>query len=158
MSTLARILDLSTAQAVMIAIAESCTAGMIAAALTDLPGSSAMFERGFVTYTNAAKREMLGVKQQTLDTFGSVSEDVAQEMAQGALRQSHAQIALSVTGIAGPGGSEFKPEGRVCFAVAHAGLCHAQTIEFGALGRNAVRIAARDHGLELIREALSRNA
>lgn len=158
MSTVAKILEVSRAQSVMIATAESCTAGMIAAALTNLSGSSNMFERGFVTYTNSAKREMLGVKPETLDAFGAVSEDVAQEMAQGALKHSKAQLALSVTGIAGPGGSDFKPEGRVCFAIAQAGICHTQTIEFGALGRDAVRTAARDHGLDMILKALLQNA
>lgn len=139
----------------MIATAESCTAGMIAAALTDNAGSSAVFERGFVTYTNAAKREMLGVKEKTLADFGAVSEEVALEMAEGALTHSHAQIAISVTGIAGPGGSEFKPEGRVCFGLARAQGTMTQTVEFGALGRDNVRIAAREYALKLILNALS---
>ncbi|MCX7565375.1 CinA family protein [Sulfitobacter sp. F26169L] len=147
---------LSRAQAlgVMIATAESCTAGMVSTALTDLAGSSAVFERGFVTYTNTAKIEMLGVGAQTLDTFGAVSEQVAEEMARGALANSAAQLAVSVTGIAGPGGSEHKPEGRVCFGIAGSQGCSTQTVEFGALGRNAVRTAARDHALMLLHNAL----
>ena len=98
---------------ITIATAESCTGGMVAAALTDVAGSSDVFDRGFVTYSNAAKIAMLGVSATTLDTYGAVSEEVAQEMAEGALTQSGAQLAVSITGIAGPGGSDYKPEGRV---------------------------------------------
>lgn len=141
---------------VRIATAESCTGGLVAAALTDIAGSSDVFERGFVTYSNSAKVEMLGVKEQTLTDFGAVSEEVALEMARGALTHSNAQLSVSITGIAGPGGSEFKPEGRVCFALAqtdHPGS--AETVEFGALGRDNVRQAARDHALDLLSRALS---
>ncbi len=148
------ILELARARGVIIATAESCTAGMVAAALTDLAGSSAVFERGFVTYSNAAKMEMLGVKPATLDKHGAVSEEVAAQMAMGALRVSAAQVAVSLTGIAGPGGSEHKPEGRVCFGVAGPLGCTIETVDFGALGRDAVRLAARDHALELLRGAL----
>ncbi|MEQ6247957.1 CinA family protein [Sulfitobacter sp. HNIBRBA3233] len=148
------ILRLAVERGVMIATAESCTAGMVAAALTDLPGSSAIFDRGFVTYTNAAKREMLGVEQSTLDAHGAVSEAVAVEMAQGALARSDAAIAVSLSGIAGPGGSEHKPEGRVCFALAGPGGTQSETVEFGALGRDRVRAASRDHALSLILAAL----
>lgn len=140
---------------ITIATAESCTGGMVAAALTDVAGASDVFDRGFVTYSNAAKKAMLGVAQATLDSFGAVSEDVAAEMAQGALAQSAAQLAVSVTGIAGPGGSEFKPEGRVCFGVARQGRAvTTETVEFGALGRDRVRLAARDRALELLMKAL----
>jgi nicotinamide-nucleotide amidase len=148
------ILSLAKARGMMIATAESCTGGMVAAALTDLAGSSAMFERGFITYSNAAKVAMLGVSPATLENFGAVSEQVALEMAQGALAQSAAQIAVSITGIAGPGGSDHKPEGRVCFAVAGPQGARATTVEFGALGRDAVRTAACEHALGLVREAL----
>lgn len=127
---------------------------MLAAALTDLPGSSAMMERGFVTYTNSAKIEMLGVSFATLDTHGAVSQEVAGEMAQGALARSQAQLAVSITGIAGPGGSEFKPEGRVCFGTAFEQTIDVQTQEFGALGRDQVRLAARDHALRLLLKAV----
>ena len=154
--TVANLLDRAKALKVMFATAESCTGGMVAAALTDIPGSSAVVERGFVTYTNAAKREMLGVSAETLATRGAVSEEVAREMAEGALAHSDAQLAVSVTGIAGPGGSEFKPEGRVCFGLAAKGRpTFAETIEFGALGRANVRIAARDHALKLLESGLS---
>ncbi len=101
----------------MLALAESCTGGMVAEAITSIAGSSAWFDRGFVTYSNAAKMDMLGVYGKTLETFGAVSEQTAAEMAIGALKNSTAQIAGSITGIAGPdGGSAEKPVGTVCFA------------------------------------------
>ncbi len=138
-----------------LATAESCTGGMVAAALTDIPGSSDVFDRGFVTYSNAAKTDMLGVAPRTLADHGAVSEEVAVQMAQGALDHSLADVAVSITGIAGPGGSEHKPEGRVCFAIArHGQPTRSETVEFGAPGRAQVRIAARDHALRLILTAL----
>lgn len=140
----------------MIATAESCTGGMLAAALTDIAGSSEVFERGFVTYTNLAKQELLGVQARTLDTYGAVSEQVAQEMAEGALAHAPVHLAVSITGIAGPGGSEFKPEGRVCFGLAMTGRAtFSETIEFGAPGRAIVRARARDHALALLFGAVS---
>lgn len=144
------LLDRARTREVMIACAESCTGGMVAAALTDLPGSSAIFDRGFVTYTNAAKIDLLGVSPDTLTAHGAVSEQVALEMARGALARSGAQIAVSITGIAGPGGSEHKPEGRVCFGLATSAGVQTETVEFGAQGRDAVRLAARDHALGLL--------
>jgi nicotinamide-nucleotide amidase len=139
-----------------IATAESCTGGMVAAALTDIAGSSDVFDRGVVTYSNAAKTDLLGVSPGTLAAHGAVSERVAIEMAEGMLARSLADLAVSVTGIAGPGGSEFKPEGRVCFGIARKGtLTRAETVEFGALGRAAVRAAARDHALALLAGALT---
>ncbi|APX11599.1 CinA family protein [Tateyamaria omphalii] len=155
MTLAADVLDLAKERQVMVATAESCTGGMVAAALTDVPGSSTVVERGFVTYTNRAKIEMLGVSSATLEAHGAVSEDVAAEMARGALTHAPVQLAVSITGIAGPGGSEFKPEGRVCFGIADANGVHTETVEFGALGRDNVRIAARDHALELLKNALS---
>lgn len=134
----------------IIATAESCTGGMVAAAITDIAGSSAIFDRGFVTYTNAAKIDMLGVKQATLDAFGAVSEQVAQEMAAGAAQNSNATIAVSITGIAGPGGSDHKPEGRVCFGLCYQEKTTSLTVEFGALGRAQVRHSARDHAITLL--------
>ncbi|WP_282118293.1 CinA family protein [Ruegeria atlantica] len=152
----AALLDRAKLQGVMIATAESCTGGMVAAALTDIPGSSAVVDRGFVTYTNEAKQQMLGVQPETLETHGAVSEEVAQEMADGALRNSDAQLTVSITGIAGPGGSEFKPEGRVCFGLAVDGQkTITETVEFGALGRDKVRLTARDHALDLLSHGLS---
>ncbi|MEM6939225.1 MAG: CinA family protein [Pseudomonadota bacterium] len=153
MSAAVELLEYAIEKRFMIACAESCTGGMLSAALTDLPGSSAMLDRGFVTYTNAAKGKMLGVAAKTLEIHGAVSEEVAREMAQGALARSEAQIAVSITGIAGPGGSEFKPEGRVCFGLAWANSVETETQDFGALGRDAVRRAARDRALALLLNA-----
>ena len=139
-----------------LAAAESCTGGLLTAALTTIAGSSDVVERGYVTYSNAAKVQMLGVTPQTLADHGAVSEEVAAEMALGALRGSGADLAVSVTGIAGPGGSDFKPEGRVCFGLAFlGGVRRTETREFGAIGRAGVRAAARDHALALLSEALA---
>ena len=151
----AALLEKAKTHGLMIATAESCTGGMVVAALTDVPGSSAVVERGFVTYSNMAKMQMLGVRSVTLDSHGAVSEEVAREMADGAIARSDAALAVSITGIAGPGGSEFKPEGRVCFGLALRGQdTVTETVEFGALGRDAVRCAARDHALALLAQAL----
>ena len=153
--TVTAILQAARNAGLMIATAESCTGGMVSAALTDVAGSSDVFDRGFVTYSNAAKIAMLGVSAETLADHGAVSEAVAREMADGALAHSNAALAVSVTGIAGPGGSEFKPEGRVCFGLARIGLpTRVETMDFGALGRAKVRAAARDRALALLAEAL----
>ena len=142
----------------MIATAESCTGGLIAGAITDVAGSSDIFDRGFVTYSNAAKIQMLGVQPETLGLFGAVSEEVAREMADGARRNSAAQIAVSVTGIAGPGGSEFKPEGRVCFGLATPQGTMTETVDFGPLGRAQVRAATVAHALVLLLQAVERQS
>jgi nicotinamide-nucleotide amidase len=144
------LLEYARKRGIMVACAESCTGGMVAAAITDWAGSSAIFDRGFVTYTNAAKIALLNVKPVTLEAYGAVSEEVAAEMVRGALANSDATIAVSITGIAGPGGSEHKPEGRVCFGAATANDCQTETVEFGALGRAKVRVAARNHALQLL--------
>ncbi|WP_103333447.1 CinA family protein [Pseudotabrizicola formosa] len=155
MSGAAQILALARARGIRIATAESCTGGLIAGALTEVAGSSDVFDRGFVTYSNAAKTEMLGVQSQTLTDFGAVSEEVAREMAQGALLRARVGLAVSVTGIAGPGGSEVKPEGRVCFGLAHTGQeVITETVEFGAIGRAQVRQATVAHALVLLDRAL----
>lgn len=138
----------------MIATAESCTGGMIASALTAVPGSSDVVDRGFVTYSNAAKQEMLGVRADTLDRHGAVSEEVAREMAAGARARSQAGIAVAVTGIAGPGGSAHKPEGRVCFGLADASGTRSETVDFGPIGRDKVRQSSVDHALRLLASAL----
>ena len=151
----ADLLTAATAKGILIATAESCTAGLIAGAITDVAGSSAIFDRGFVTYSNAAKQDMLGVSPSTLAKYGAVSEQVAAEMAQGALFRSAAQIALSVTGIAGPGGSEHKPEGRVCFGLATADGCTTETIDYGPMGRAEVRAATVAHALSLLLSAVT---
>ena len=149
-----RILARATAAGLTITTAESCTGGMVAAAITDIAGSSAIFERGIVTYSNAAKQALLGVTADTLAAYGAVSEEVAREMADGARSRAEAGIAVAVSGIAGPGGSEHKPEGRVCFALATAYGTGSETVEFGAIGRAGVRRAATDHALGMILSAL----
>ena len=153
--TVDRILEAARRAGVTIATAESCTGGLVSAALTEVAGASDVFDRGFVTYSNAAKVELLGVAQSTLDQHGAVSEEVAREMAEGALERSGAALAVAVTGIAGPGGTERKPEGRVCFALAERDLpTLTETVEFGALGRSEVRRATVTHALHLLGEAL----
>lgn len=138
-----------------IATAESCTGGLVAAAITEIAGASDVFDRGFVTYSNAAKTAMLGVPEALIAAHGAVSEPVAAAMAEGALARSAATLAVAVTGIAGPGGSGSKPEGRVCLARAlSGGPVTAETVEFGARGRGAVRRAAVARALELLVAAL----
>lgn len=149
-----QVLQAARRRGLRIASAESCTAGLISGALTDPPGASDAFDRGFVTYSNAAKQQMLGVRADTLDAYGAVSEEVAGQMAGGALGRSDAGIAVAVTGIAGPGGSEHKPEGRVCFAIADAFGIRTETVEFGAIGRHRVRAATVEHALQLLLSAL----
>ena len=151
MSAAATLLARARKAGATIATAESCTGGLLAGAITEVPGASDVFERAFVTYSNAAKMDMLGVRSDTLALFGAVSEAVASEMAQGALKRSEATIALSITGIAGPGGSENKPEGRVCFGLAQNGWgVRLETREFGAIGRKEVRQAAVDRALNMM--------
>lgn len=154
--TPAGILAAARARGLRIATAESCTGGLVAAALTDIAGSSDVFEVGYVTYSNAAKTDLLSVRPETLTQFGAVSEEVASQMASGAAKRSGVQLAVAITGIAGPGGSEHKPEGRVCFGLVSPGHpVVTETVEFGALGRAKVRIAARDHALRLLARALA---
>ena len=149
----ARLLELCRAQGMTLSTAESCTGGMTGAAITEIPGSSEAYLGGFITYSNQAKRQLLGVAAATLEAHGAVSEPVAAQMAAGARRALGATLAVSVTGIAGPGGSEHKPEGRVCFGLAHTGGIATQTVDFGALGRARVRTAATRHALELLVKA-----
>ena len=148
----AQVLRACEARGWMLATAESCTGGMVAAALTDIPGSSSVVERGFVTYSDDAKAECLGVPTALIGTDGAVSEAVARAMATGALAHSRADLAVSITGIAGPGGGGAgKPEGLVHFACAQRGgaTTHAR-IEFGALGRDRVRAASVQQALEML--------
>ena len=151
------VLDAAVRRGSTIAAAESCTGGMIAVALADIAGSSAVFERGFVTYANAAKEELLGVPADVLARHGAVSAETAAAMAGGALRHSPADLAVAVTGVAGPGGGRpDKPVGLVWFATAVRGA-PAQAVQrrFGDLGRAGVRRAATDAGLELLLQALA---
>jgi nicotinamide-nucleotide amidase len=138
-----------------IAVAESCTGGLVAAAITEIAGSSDVLEAGFVTYSNEAKVQLLGVSQDVLETFGAVSVATAWAMAQGALRKSNADVAVAITGVAGPGGgSERKPVGTVIFARARRGAdpkeIVADTKSFGDLGRGGVRLQAVLCALELL--------
>lgn len=150
-----RVIEANRAAGRRIAVAESCTGGLVAAALTEIAGSSDVFECGFVTYSNEAKIASLGVSLDVLETFGAVSVAVAWGMAQGALRRSDADIAVAITGVAGPaGGTERKPVGTVVFAQARRGAdpdeAVADTREFGDLGRGGVRLQAALCALELL--------
>jgi nicotinamide-nucleotide amidase len=140
----AELLAACRAKGLKIATAESCTGGLIAAILTEVAGSSDVFERGFVTYSNEAKTELIGVPAALINKHGAVSAEVAKAMAEGALKHSRADIAVSVTGVAGPGGgSTEKPVGLVHFgAVRRGGLVIHREKRFGDLGRGAVRLAS----------------
>jgi len=150
MGDTARLVNGAREAGLHVATAESCTGGMVAAAITETPGASNVFDWGVVTYSNEAKMALLGVSAATLEAHGAVSVEVAQEMAEGARERSGADIAVSITGIAGPGASEHKPEGRVCFGVATAAGCETELVEFGARGRDTVRSLARDHAVALV--------
>jgi nicotinamide-nucleotide amidase len=145
------------AHGLMLAAAESCTGGWVSEAVTMIPGSSDWFERGFVTYTYISKREMLGVKQETLGQFGAVSEETVREMAAGAVARSHAQVAVAVSGTAGPsGGTPEKPVGTVCFAwLAPDGQLFSETQHFAG-DREAVRKQSVAHALAGVLLALAR--
>ncbi|KAA5804790.1 CinA family protein [Alkalicaulis satelles] len=150
------VLDRARRAGVMITAAESCTGGMVSAALTAIAGSSDVVERGFVTYSNEAKHEMLGVPMALIETDGAVSESVARAMAEGALAQSRAQLAVSITGIAGPGGgSDGKPVGLVWFGLAQAGRDTLTRREVFAGDRAGVRAASVEIALTLLKDALA---
>jgi nicotinamide-nucleotide amidase len=143
-----------TQKKLLIATAESCTAGLIAGAITEIAGSSVVFDRGFVTYSNEAKREMIGVANATLKAHGAVSRPTALEMAQGAIGNSGANISIAVTGIAGPGGgTEEKPVGLVHLAAARTGYetLHRE-MRYGDISRSAVRLATVRTALEMLIE------
>ncbi|MDB5484217.1 MAG: CinA domain protein [Tardiphaga sp.] len=148
------LLDICRSRKLMIATAESCTGGLVAAALTDIPGSSDVIDRGFVTYSNAAKHAMLGVETSTLETFGAVSKETAIAMAIGALEKADADLAVSITGIAGPGGAvPGKPVGLVHFAVAaRDGRITSRECRFGAIGRSQVRQRSVIEALKMLTE------
>ena len=149
------VFDLASINKEVIASAESCTGGMLSSAITEIPGSSTIFECGFVTYSNISKVKLLSVNENTLHYHGAVSEEVAGEMALGALNNSKANLAISITGIAGPGGSITKPEGMVCFSIAiEDKIKLTETKNWGPLGRDRVRKTATLHGLQLLRRAL----
>jgi nicotinamide-nucleotide amidase len=154
-----RLLALARTRGLKIATAESCTGGLVAGALTDIAGSSDVVDRGFVTYSNAAKQSMLGVTPLTLERAGAVSRETAEEMAQGALAHSDADLAVAITGIAGPGGATpGKPVGLVHFAAAARGgrlIHHAK--KFGDIGRRKVRRKSVDEALAML-EVLAKQA
>jgi nicotinamide-nucleotide amidase len=152
----ARLLEACRAKGLRIVTAESCTGGLIAALLTEIAGSSDVLERGFVTYSNAAKIENLGVPAAMMAAHGAVSEAVARAMAEGALRHSHADIAISVTGVAGPGaGSPAKPIGLVHLAAARKGhpTLHREC-RFGDMGRGLVRLRSVEVALALLAQVV----
>jgi nicotinamide-nucleotide amidase len=141
------VLEACRRRGLKIATAESCTGGLVIGVLTEIPGSSDVVDRGFVTYSNAAKIAQLGVASDIIDTFGAVSEACAWAMARGALANSDADLAVAITGVAGPGGgSATKPVGHVVFAVAHKGADEndiaVEVRNFGDLGRSAIRLQA----------------
>jgi nicotinamide-nucleotide amidase len=150
------VLDRARVRGWRIATAESCTGGLVSGALTEIAGSSDVVDRGFVTYSNAAKSELLGVDPALIERVGAVSEEVARAMAEGALKQSDAILSVAVTGIAGPGGGSVeKPVGLVWFATAvRDGELWSVRCEFGDLGRSEVRLAAVRTAIEMLGERL----
>ncbi len=156
--TLARlVLDDARGKSLRIVTAESCTGGLVAAALCAIPGASDVFERGFVAYTNRAKQELLGISGDLIADLGAVSEPVVRMMAEGALENSHAHLAIAVTGVAGPGGgTPMKPVGTVHFATARANESLHHRMEFFELDtRGEIQLAAVQTALEMLRDRLS---
>ena len=154
--TASRLLNELRAQGMTLGTAESCTGGLISACLTEVPGSSDVFERGFVTYSNAAKAEMLGVPEELIEAHGAVSQEVAVAMTEGALAHSPADLAVAVTGIAGPdGGSEDKPVGLVFIAAARReGAATHLRCTFGDIGRSEVRERTAAEAFRMVRSLL----
>nr|CAA6826202.1 MAG: Damage-inducible protein CinA [uncultured Thiotrichaceae bacterium] len=150
------IADLLEAAELRLSAAESCTGGWISTLCTDLPGSSGWFECGFVTYSNESKQEMLEVSDLTLDTYGAVSEEIAAEMVRGAIANSRADVAVSVTGIAGPGGAtEDKPVGMVCFGWLVPALGVKTSTMYFDGDRKSVRRQSVEHSLQVLSDLLS---
>ena len=149
-----RVLEAADDAGLKLATAESCTGGLLAALLTDVGGLGHVFDRGFVVYSKDAKCDLLGIARQKVDSCGAVSEPIAREMAQGALRRSKADIAVSITGFAGPAGAGDE-EGLVHFACARRDgeTCHREE-HFGSIGRDGVRIAALDVALQMLEQGL----
>lgn len=151
-----KVLKLACDKELYLATAESCTGGLLAALLTDVPGCSHIFERGFIVYSDAAKCSLLGIERAKVDNCGAVSREVAEAMALGALRRSEAQVALSITGFAGPPGrGDAGEEGLVHFACARkgGGVAHREE-HFGSIGRQGVRIESLKVALDMIEDAL----
>lgn len=140
---------------ILISTAESCTGGALAQAITSEPGASKIFNEGFIVYSNNAKIKNLSVSPKTLQNYGAVSEEVAIEMAINCQNITNSTVSVSITGIAGPGGSENKPEGRVCFGVSFNKKIISKTIEFGAIGRENVRMESVKYALKLLINTLN---
>ncbi|MGY9010069.1 MAG: CinA family protein [Rhodobacterales bacterium] len=140
---------------ILISTAESCTGGALAEAITSEPGASKIFNEGFIVYSNNAKIKNLSVSPKTLQIYGAVSEEVAIEMAINCRNITNSTVSVSITGIAGPGGSGNKPEGRVCFGVTFNKKIISKTIEFGAIGRENVRIQSVKYALKLLINTLT---
>ena len=140
---------------ILISTAESCTGGALAQVITSEPGASNFFNEGFIVYSNNAKIKNLSVSPKTLQNYGAVSEEVAIEMAINCRNITNSTVSVSITGIAGPGGSENKPEGRVCFGVMFNKKIISKTIEFGAIGRENVRIKSVKYALKLLINTLT---
>lgn len=151
-----QVIQAAKAKGLKIATAESCTGGMIAASLTDVRGSSSVFDRGFVTYSYPSKTAMLGVSEDTLNNFGAVSEPVARQMALGALSSSNTDIAIAVTGVAGPGADGKKAEGLVWFGLATSNGVETREQNYGAIGRDNVRLATVETALNWLLDEISR--
>lgn len=151
------VLDDAQQRRLRIVTAESCTGGLLSALLVEIPGSSKVFERGFVTYSNKAKEEVLGVPGDLLADYGAVSEPVARAMAEGALEESRANISISITGVAGPGGgTRLKPVGTVHFALARENAPIRHRLEnFGDIGRSEIRMASVAVALEMLQESIA---
>jgi nicotinamide-nucleotide amidase len=153
----AELLNTCRSRGLKIATAESCTGGLIAAILTEVPGSSDVFERGFVTYSNEAKTEQVGVPAELIAKHGAVSEEVARAMATGALGHSRADVTIAVTGVAGPGGgTKAKPVGLVHFAAARRGSVTHKEIHLGNISRSEVRLATVKEAFAMVSDALLR--
>lgn len=153
--TLARLLvDECGERRLRIVTAESCTGGLVSAAITGVSGASAVFDRGLITYSNRAKQELLGVAGDLIADYGAVSEPVARMMAEGALERSNAHLAVAITGVAGPtGGTDLKPIGLVHFATARTNQSVRHRVErFGDIGREAIQLAAVNLALEMLRD------
>lgn len=152
-----KLISIAAAKNILLTTAESCTGGMVSSILTSIPGSSLVFDRGFVTYSNRAKQASLGVPWAMIDTYGAVSQQVANAMASGALKYSDADIAVSITGVAGPtGGTPEKPIGYVCFGLAKKGaLTRNFEQRFGEVGRGQIRLLSVKMALSLLERALA---
>ncbi len=150
-----KLIELLKRKNLHICCAESCTGGMLSSTLISVEGTSDVIDMGFVTYANEAKIKLLGVNPESIEKYGVVSETVAGEMAIGASKVSNAEVAVGISGIAGPGGSDFKPEGMVCFGFFINGKTVTETVQFGALGRQNVRLSSVDFAINKLIELLT---